>query len=343
MVLPILASVAGKEIGQEEAVILKKMQPVGVSLFSRNIADKKQLKNLIYQIKEVLGEKALIAVDQEGGRVRRLAEPCWHSYASQSVLGQLPLKVCKMHAALIAKDLNELGINLNYAPVLDNLYECTHPVLKSRCFGCDVAKYGRAMIETYINNGICPCIKHLPGHGRVKSDPHLGLPVVKVCDSELAKDMEPFAKNADSPAGMTAHIVVPQVDDLPITMSKKGIDLLIRGKIGFDGLLISDAIDMQALKGSIKDRTTKSLEAGCDVVCYCGGDIKDLYDLASIKFELSAKTGERLERIYKIIDEKQKDFFEYDDYAKEVEAVEEYKEEYDATEVLNLMKKNQQK
>ena len=341
MVLPILASVAGKKIGRDEAELLKKMRPLGVSLFARNIVDKAQLKSLICQIKEVLGEKALVAIDQEGGRVRRLAQPCWQGYASQSVLGQLPLKVSKMHAALIAQDLNELGINLNYAPVLDNLYDCTHPVLKSRCFGRDVAKYGKAMVETYIKNGICPCIKHMPGHGRAESDPHLGLPVIKVCDSELAKDMEPFAKNANSPAGMTAHIVVPQIDDLPITMSKKGIDVLIRGRIGFDGLLISDAIDMRALKGNVKERAERSLEAGCDVVCYCGGDMKDLFDLASIKFVASKKTEERLENIYKIIEKTQKDFFAYEDYAKAVVKVEEYKEEYDATEVLNLMKKNQ--
>ena len=340
MVLPILVSVAGKEVGQEEAVILKKMRPLGISLFARNIADKIQLKNLVAQIKDILGEKTLIGIDQEGGRVRRLAEPCWRGYASQSVLGKLPVEISKMHAALIAQDLNELGINLNYAPVLDNLYECTHSVLKSRCFGNEVAKHGKTMIETYIKNGICPCIKHMPGHGRAESDPHLGLPVIEGCDSELAKDMEPFAANADAPAGMTAHIVVPQIDNLPVTMSKVAIDTLIRGRIGFDGLLISDAIDMQALKGSIKERAEKSLTAGCDVVCYCGGDIKELAELADVEFRTSTKTESRLERIYKIVADSQKDLFDYERYAQAVNKIDEYKEEYDATEVLNLMKQN---
>ena len=122
MSLPILASVFGTEIGKEEAVLLKKLSPLGISLFARNVKDKDQLRNLVAQIKEILGENALVAIDQEGGRVRRLAEPNWQGYASQFVLGQLPVEVCKMHAALIAQDLNELGINLNYAPVLDNLY-----------------------------------------------------------------------------------------------------------------------------------------------------------------------------------------------------------------------------
>ena len=338
MSLPILASISGTEIGKEETVLLKKLSPIGVSLFARNIKDKNQLKNLISQIKEILGEKTLVAIDQEGGRVRRLSEPNWQSYASQFVLGKLPTEVCKMHAVLIAQDLNELGINLNYAPVLDNLYPQTHPVLKSRCFGQDVSEHGRMMIETYIKNGICPCMKHMPGHGRAESDPHLGLPVISVDDFELEKDMEPFAKNSDCPAGMTAHIVVPQIDALPVTMSAKGIDVLIRGKIGFDGLLISDAVDMKALAGSIRERAEKSLAAGCDVVCYCGGDLKDLSELASIEYKISNKTEERLERIYQIVSGHQKDVVEYADYAQAVDAIEPYKEEYDATEVLNLMK-----
>ena len=340
MSLPILASISGTQIGKDEAVLLKKLSPRGVSLFARNIKDKNQLKNLVCQIKDILGERALIAIDQEGGRVRRLAEPNWQSYASQFVLGQLPPEICKMHAALIAQDLNELGINLNYAPVLDILYEQTHPVLKSRCFGNNTSFCGKVMIETYIKNGICPCMKHMPGHGRAESYPHLGLPVVAVDDEELVKDMAPFAENADCPAAMTAHIVVPQIDSLPVTMSSRAIDVLIRGKIGFDGLLISDAIDMKALKGSIAERAEKSLAAGCDVVCYCGGDLKDLADLSSIKFVMSGKTQERLERIYKIAAGCQKDFVLYENYVKAVDEIEPYKEEYDATEVLNLMKKD---
>ena len=199
------------------------------------------------------------------------------------------------------------------------------------------------MIVTYIKNGICPCMKHMPGHGRAESDPHLGLPVISVDDFELAKDMEPFAKNSDCPAGMTAHIVVPQVDSLPVTMSAKAIDVLIRGKIGFDGLLISDAVDMKALQGSIRERAERSLSAGRDVVCYCGGDLKELSELAAIKRKITDKAEERLERIYKIVAGQQKNIVEYADYAQAVSEIEPYKEEYDATEVLNLMKKKQSK
>ena len=341
MVLPIIVSIGGTELETEEAQLLKRMQPAGVSLFARNVVNKKQVKNLVEQIKNLLGDNILIAVDQEGGRVRRLAEPEWRSYASQFVLGQLPENVSVMHAALIAQDLNELGINLNYAPVLDRLCEKTHQVLKSRCFGNKVAGHGKAMIETYVKNGICACMKHMPGHGQAAVDPHLGLPVIDCLMTEFEEDMSYFALNSFCPAGMTAHIVLPQVDNLPVTMSAKAIDYLIRGKIGFDGLLISDAIDMHALSGSVAEKAKKSLEAGCDLVCYCGGKLDELNELATIDAEISPKTEERLQRVWDIVCKGQKDNFDYEDYANAVDEIQPYNEVYDATEVLNRM--NQKK
>ena len=324
----------------EEARLLKNMKPVGVSLFARNVVNKEQLKNLVGQIKDLLGERVLVAVDQEGGRVRRLAEPEWRAYASQFVLGQLPENVSAMHAALIAQDLNELGINLNYAPVLDRLCEKTHQVLKSRCFGNGVAERGKAMIETYIKNGICPCMKHLPGHGQASVDPHLGLPVIDCPMSDFEEDMSYFAQNSFCPAGMTAHIVLPEVDSLPVTMSAKAIDYLIRGKIGFEGLLISDAIDMHALSGTVKEKALQSLQAGCDLVCYCGGKIEELHELAGIEAEMSPKTEERLQKVWDIVRKGQSDCVDYDNYLAVVDKIQPYDEKYDATEVLNLMNKN---
>lgn len=324
----------------EEVRLLKNMKPVGVSLFARNVVNKEQLKNLVGQIKDLLGERVLVAVDQEGGRVRRLAEPEWRAYASQFVLGQLPESVSAMHAALIAQDLNELGINLNYAPVLDRLCEKTHQVLKSRCFGNGVVERGKAMIETYIKNGICPCMKHLPGHGQASVDPHLGLPVIDCPMSDFEEDMSYFAQNSFCPAGMTAHIVLPEVDSLPVTMSAKAIDYLIRGKIGFEGLLISDAIDMHALSGTVKEKALQSLQAGCDLVCYCGGKIEELHELAGIEAEMSPKTEERLQKVWDIVRKGQSDCVDYDNYLAVVDKIQPYDEKYDATEVLNLMNKN---
>ena len=339
MTTAILASVAGTKLTDEEKVVLNKLQPVGVSIFGRNVEDKKQLKSLVSSIKEIIGDEAIIAIDQEGGRVRRLAEPNWRAYASQYVLGQLPEDICRMHAALIAEDMHELGINLNYAPVLDIVYKQTHQVLKSRCFPTEPGKYGKVMAETYIRNGICPCIKHMPGHGRAKTDPHLGLPVIEGTDKELEKDMAPFVANHNMPAGMTAHIVLPQIDSLPITMSAKAIKEIIRGRMGFDGMLITDAIDMKALEGTISEKSKRALEAGCDLVCYCSGKIEDLYDLSKQRLYLSDKANERLQKIKNIIAGSQVDNPDYQSYITETGKIKAYVESYDATEVLNRMQR----
>ena len=337
MTSAILASVSGERLTSREAKVLAEMQPVGVSLFARNINNKKQLKKLTDSIKEVLGPEVIIAVDQEGGRVRRLGEPEWPAYASQYVLGKLPPQITKMHAALIAQDLHEVGINFNYAPVLDIARRYTHEVLKSRCFSTRAANCGKIMVKTYCRNGICPCIKHMPGHGRVETDPHLGLPVLRGTMAELEKDIRPFRFNRLAPAGMTAHIVVEGVDDLPITMSAKGISELIRGRIGFDGLLITDAIEMKALKGSIAERSVRAWEAGCDVICYCRGDITELEELRDLDLRLTKDGERRLEKVREIIGGEQTDFVDYADYASAVGEVEAYQDSYDATEVLNRM------
>ncbi len=335
----IIASVAGTILTDDEKFVLEQLRPIGVSLFGRNIDNKKQLKSLVKSIKEIIGDNAIIAVDQEGGRVRRLAEPDWRGYASQYVLGQLPQSVTRLHASLIAQDLNEVGINFNYAPVLDIVYPETHEVLKSRCFYSNQAEYGKVMAKSYIKNGICPCVKHMPGHGRATVDPHLGLPIINGTDCDLEKDLAPFVANCSLPAGMTAHIVLPQIDDLPVTMSKKAIDEVIRKRIGFGGLLISDAIDMHALKGTIGEKALRSLEAGCDVVCYCGGKIEELRELTGQKLYLQDATLERLKKVYKIINGEQVDKPDYDEYLSQIGKIPAYVESYDATETLNLMQK----
>lgn len=340
MTSAVMASFAGTELSLDEAKVLKKLCPAGVSLFRRNIVSPQQLSKLTSSLKELLGEDLLIAVDQEGGRVRRLAEPYWRSYASQYTLGLVSDNICEMHAELIAEDLHACGINFNYAPVLDTCYPETHPVLKSRCFTGNVSQKGKIMAETYCRNGICPCIKHLPGHGRTQTDPHLGLPIINCSLKDYQKDMQPFIDNNRIPAGMTAHIVLPEVDEgLPITMSACAIDKIIRGKIGFSGLLISDAVDMKALSGSLEEKTTSALRAGCDLVCYCSGNIDDLLKLASLNIQITSACAERLDKIKQIIRREQKDFADYQDYQRAMDSIPPYADTYDATEVLNLMQK----
>lgn len=354
---PILAamlSVSGTSLSDNEKRLLEQANPLGVNLFSRNIGSKEQIKKLVIEIKSTIGrEDILIAVDQEGGRVRRLAEPDFRPYASQIVLGNIEKsfdsataqETIKKHAKLISDDLNELGINWNYAPVLDIAYENTSPVLKSRCFGDDekkVAEYGRVLVDEYIQNGICPCIKHMPGHGRVTTDPHLGLPILNYGLKELEKDFYPFQQLKNAPAGMTAHIVIPEVDErLPVTQSKKGIDNIIRGIIGFDGLLISDAIDMKALQGNLAEKTRSSLEAGCDVICYCFGISQELEEVIKNCSFMTDKSMIRFAKIKNIIKNSNKNA-SVEKMAKEYQniigSIEKYNDSYDATEVLHKMK-----
>lgn len=354
---PILAamlSIAGTELNEREKFLLEKANPLGITLFARNIKNKEQLKSLSRTIKETIGrEDVLIAVDQEGGRIRRLAEPDFRPYAAQAELGKTEEKfgaaiaeeTVRNHAALISEDLSDCGINWNYAPVLDIAYDDTTPALKSRCFGNDeqkTAAYGKMMIEEYIKAGICPCIKHMPGHGRAVNDPHLGLPVLNFSLDELEKDFYPFQYNNQAPAGMTAHIQISAIDDtLPVTQSAKAIQTLIRDIIGFDGFLISDAIDMHALKGSLTEKAQKSLEAGCDAVCYCMGDADGLQELADACRFLDDKSMIRFAKIKNIIQNGKK-VYNYqkisDSYQQITGKIEKYNENYDATEILHKMK-----
>lgn len=354
---PILAailSIKSTTLNDVEKKILAQANPLGINLFTRNIESKIQLKKLIKDFKEVIGrEDVIIAVDQEGGRVRRLREPEFRPYAAQIDLGKLAdkfgeeiaKKTISNHAKLIAHDLYELGINLNYAPVLDLAFPETAAVLKSRCLSDDehkVAQYGKIMVDEYTRNNICPCIKHLPGHGRVVVDPHLNLPVLGYDLKELSKDFYPFQELRHTAAGMTAHIVISAVDEqFPITQSRRGIDTIIRGIIGFDGLLISDAIDMKALKGNVTEKAQKALEAGCDVVCYTSGIEEELQSLADNCSFLTDKAMIRFAKIKNIIHnnhlegENELASLEYQDIIGKIES---YKDEYDATEILHKMK-----
>lgn len=342
-----IIAVKGLTLDLDEAALLTKYNPLGVSIFARNVKDKPQLKKLIEDIKTALDrEDAVIAVDQEGGRVRRLAEPNWRSYASQQTLGRLNEQASQWHAELIAKDLREMGINLNYAPVLDVKTSETTPALMSRCFADDpevVAKLGNAMCQAYLSNGVCPCMKHMPGSGRFRIDPHLSLPVIDEPLAELAKDFYPFKSLNSVPCGMTGHFVIPEIDaQNPITQSGVAINSLIRGEIGFDGFLISDALDMKALKGSFGEKAKRAFDAGCDAVCMYSAEPKDMIDVCENAKILADKSLIRFEKIKKVFKNSlmKKNWndisVQYDDL---IGSVETYCEAYDATEVLKKMEK----
>ena len=316
---PILSAficLKGKELTQAEADLLRKYNPAGLTLFKRNVETPEQVKKLTDDIRDAVGrDDFLIAIDQEGGLVRRLRPPYWHDYVAQQQLGTLPTKkaeeAIKLHATLIANDLRELGINVVFAPVADTLHADTTGAIASRCFSDApkvVAKYASILAKTYIEQGICPCMKHLPGHGLANTDSHLGLPVIDAEWKKIERDFFPFKEMSKFiPFGMTAHVVLPKVDDKPITQSKKGIDL-IRDEIGFDGLLITDAIEMRALKCSLGEKTKTCLDAGCDLVCYCSGHdqnnpviIENNIEVLKASKPLSDKIQERFEKVLKVV------------------------------------------
>ena len=353
---PILAamlSISGTQLSDDEKKLFEKFNPLGITLFAKNIESKQQLKNLIDNVKQVCNrENVLIAIDQEGGRVRRLREPEFRSYAAQIDFERIEekfdfdtaLQIAKYHAFLIAQDLLECGINWNYAPCLDICYEQTSDVLKSRCFGNDekkIAVLGKEMIDAYTQSGICPCIKHMPGHGRANVDPHLQLPVIENSLSELKKDFYPFWFNRHAPAGMTAHSVIKEIDDKhPVTQSKTAIDKIIRNEIGFDGFLISDSINMNALHGNVVDRALACLNAGCDAICYCFGSTEETLTLCNNCPVLTDKSMIRLAKIENIVKNKSKlqNSAEIEKvYNRIFGYIEKYDDKYDATETLRLM------
>ena len=278
-----------------------------------------------------------------------LKEPEFLPYMSQYQLGELPLKEAKkaaeLQARLISFDLKDLGIDVNFTPVLDVLRDDTTDALRSRCFSADgkrVAKLGKISVDAYIKSGIIPCIKHLPGHGRAVCDPHLGLPIIEDDLTHLMSDFEPFKVCNYAPMGMTAHILLKGLGyKYPITQSKKGIKEIIRGIIGFDGFLISDAIDMMALRGSVKDRALKSLKAGCDCVCYCMGNYEEMCELVKNCPQLSDEAGQRLDKAKQILHNKVVGDVDNDrrQYCMLSYQIAEYDEKYDATEVLHRMQR----
>ena len=353
MTRPILAallSIGGTSLSDDEKRLFERYNPLGVTLFNRNLENKKQAKRLIRNIKEVIGrEDVVVAVDAEGGRVNRLQAAGYGSYASERVLGKTGSEeIVALHALLMANDMLEIGANMNFAPVLDLEYADTTAALQGRCFGDDekkVSRLGKIMWKTYVENGVCPCIKHLPGHGHAVSDPHLQLPMIYSPLKDLERDFYPFAENADCPAGMTAHILLSEVDDKnPITLSAKGIREIIRGRIGFDGLLFSDALDMHALKGNIAERAEAAWNAGCDIVCYCFGKIDEMKLLCQKARFLEDISAQRFENVKKIFNHGKKRINLDNERKKYYSQVNQFADDgvnYDATEVLHQMQKGE--
>ncbi len=291
MTLAFVCGCAGMDLTSEEHAFLERTDPWGLILFRRNVDSPDQLRRLTARFREVVGRAdAPVLVDQEGGRVRRLRPPHWPDHPAAAAYGRLGaeqgIEAARLGARLIAHDLFQSGITVDCAPVLDVPGAGSHEVVGDRAFGPEpgaVARLGRAFAEGLLAGGVLPVMKHMPGHGRASVDSHLDLPVVDADRASLeARDFAPFRALADLPAGMTAHVRFTALDpERPATTSRVVIDQIIRGAIGFDGLLFSDDLSMEALKGSLGERAAAARGAGCDVLLHCNGNLDEAEAVAA--------------------------------------------------------------
>ena len=354
MVKPILAamlSCEGTVLTDEEKHLFAEYNPLGITLFNRNIKNSHQVKKLVEDIKNTINrDDVLIAVDEEGGRVSRLKmiakikKIANQQFASEEDLAKAPCKYTKIHAELISEQLNKLGINTNYAPVVDKKSKTQNAVLQGRCFSANTDKiieYATVMADTFMKQGICPCIKHVPGHFALNSDPHLEQLEINISLEDIYKEVDYLQAFKNYPMIMTAHIKLNTIDNqYPITMSKKGIDSLLRKHLSLKNFLISDAIDMRALPGSMVEKAINCWDAGIDAICYCGGQYNHLYDICQTKRFLTEKAEIRFANIKKVIHNKPQlvDISEQQTaYYQKFKDVLNKTYAYDATEVLNQM------
>lgn len=288
-----IAGCAGTALTDREQAFFATERPWGLILFKRNCRTKDQIWRLVSEFRGLVGRPdAPVLIDQEGGRVQRLGPPRWRSYPPGNVLGRLARddveagrRAAWLHSRLIAADLDEVGINVDCLPVLDVAMPLGDKVIGDRSYGEEpemVADIGRFVCDGLLDGGVLPVLKHIPGHGRATADSHISLPVVATGLSDLtASDFVPFAALADMPMAMTAHVVYSDIDrDLPATTSPTVIRSIIRERIGFDGLLMSDDVSMGALSGDLQVRANAAYAAGCDLVLHCNGRIDEMQDVA---------------------------------------------------------------
>lgn len=294
----------GPRLRSEERVFFAETQPWGFILFARNFETPDQARRLTDSLREAVGRDAPILIDQEGGRVQRIGPPHWRQYLPP--LDQMERigptdgpHSMYLRSRLIASELRDIGIDVNCAPTADIADAGTHPFLRNRCYGTDVAtvtRAARAVADGLADGGVLPVIKHMPGHGRAFVDSHLHLPVVEdKADVLRARDFAPFKALNDLPMAMTAHIVYIAFDRAqPATRSPEMIRL-IREEIGFGGFLMTDDISMQALKGDLAERCRASLSAGCDVTLHCNGDLAEMAQVVAASGTLSGAAKARAE------------------------------------------------
>jgi beta-N-acetylhexosaminidase len=298
----------GTELAAEQRAFFRDVRPFGFILLAinRNIDNPAQVAALCGQLRDSIGDaKAPIFIDQEGGRVQRLRPPHWQNRPPARRFGELfdrqpdhGREAAYLCARLIAHELRSVGVTVNCAPVLDVPVKGAHDIIGDRAYSLDpatVIELGRATIEGYLDGGVLPVIKHAPGHGRAMADSHLALPRVTAPASELsAHDFVTFRSLNQAPVAMTAHVVFEAIDPRrPATTSPKVIRSIIRGEIGFEGLLVSDDLSMTALEGPLGTRAKAALFAGCDIALHCNGKLDEMMEVAREAKELAGPALDR--------------------------------------------------
>ena len=288
-----ITGVAGPALTPDERAFLRSERPWGLILFKRNIQHKSQAADLVAEIRDAVGRNnAPVLIDQEGGRVQRLQPPDWPSYPAGATFGRIferdaakGLCAARLSARLIAADLTEIGVDVDCLPIVDVPVAGADNVIGDRAYASDpeaVSAIGRAVADGLSDGGVLPILKHIPGHGRALVDSHHLLPVVDAPRAELeAIDFAPFRALADLPMAMTAHVIFSAFDSIrPATTSATIIAQVIRGQIGFNGLLMGDDVSMNALDGTIAERSRATIAAGCDVVLACNGKFDEMRAVA---------------------------------------------------------------
>ncbi|MEZ5872137.1 MAG: beta-N-acetylhexosaminidase [Nitratireductor sp.] len=304
-----IAGCSGLSLSAEEKAFFRAENPWGFILFARNVSNPAQVRALVDELRACTGRAdAPVLIDQEGGRVARLRPPNWPAYPTGRFLGDIyrrnveaGLRAAWLQSRLIASDIANLGINVDCLPVLDTPIEGAHDVIGDRAYSFhpfEVSQMGRAACDGLLAGGVLPVIKHIPGHGRAFADSHKELPVVDSHPAILGcTDFYPFMQLADMPLAMTAHVVYSGFDpDHPATTSLRMIGEVIRGWLGFEGLLMSDDLSMQALSGDFSHRTQSSFAAGCDVVLHCNGVMNEMREIAANCPQLAGKPLYRAEK-----------------------------------------------
>jgi len=283
------------KLDNETRAFFRDAKPWGFILFREACVSRDQVRALNAELRDTVAHDPIIWIDQEGGRVARLKAPEWPVWPAAGKFGEIYSKdkaagreAARLGYRLIAHELRDIGIDGDFAPILDVAVEGSDKIVGDRAFSADpkeVSLLARAALEGLHDGGVAGCIKHMPGHGRATADSHLALPKVAAKEIDLANDVFPFAELADAEAAMTAHIVFEAWDaDRPATCSPFVIDEIIRKRIGFQGMLMSDDLDMHALQyamnGGLKERAEAALGAGCDVVLQCSGNLKEMQTTA---------------------------------------------------------------